>query len=177
MLLFAATFVVGCGKSASDKEDAADDVDKNAFSESRVTKLADKYAEGKFTEKDYKEAIDIYKAYNEDLFDKAESLVKTVKSREEFDRKMSRFVRKYAYVEELSPVFQDSEYEMGPENYEYLRKVKEKFEERDERLFEKISALPVEAFPSHSCDSDSAVYPEVTVAEEQDYYPAADSAI
>lgn len=176
MLLFAATFVVGCGKSASDKEDAADDVDENAFSESRVTKLADKYAEGRFTEKDYAEAIEIYEAYSDALLEKAESLAKSVKSREEFSRKINRFQNKYAYIQELNNILLMDEDRMGPENYQRVHKFQAEFQKKANKIMEQLDAKPLGG-PNYSCDSETVAVETVEVAAEEDYYSVPDSAI
>mgnify|MGYP007045038421 CR=1 FL=1 len=157
MLLFAATLAVGCNKSSSDEEDTADAVDNSEFSESRVTKLADKYAEGKFTEKDYKEAIDIIDAYNNALLEKAESLAKSAKTQEEFGRKISRFENKYAYIRELNFLYSDDEYKMGSENYEYLQKVQQKFQERAQRITDRIIELPSRSSVYGACDTTESV--------------------
>lgn len=176
MLLFAATLAVGCNKSSSDEEDTADAVDNSEFSESRVTKLADKYAEGKFTEKDYKEAIDIIDAYNNAILEKAESLAKSAKTQEEFDRKMSRFGNKYAYIQELNFVFADDEYKMGSENYEHLQKVQQKFSERAGKITEKISALPARSAVYGGCDTDSvAVCAEAPAEAYEEEAPVAEA--
>lgn len=176
MLLFAATLAVGCGKSASDKEDAADDVDKSAFSESRVTKLADKYAEGKFTEKDYAEAIDIYEAYSEALLDKAESLVKSVKSAEEFERKFGRYQNKYAYINELNPIIFADEYQMGSGNYQRLQKLQAQFQEKADKIMSRLEGMSSQR-AEYGCESDSVAVETVEVAAEENYYSVPDSAI
>lgn len=175
MLLFAATLAVGCGKSVSDKEDVSDDVDKNAFSESRVTNLADKFAEGKFTEKDYAQAIDIYEAYNEALFEKAESLVKSVRSREEFNRKIHRFQNKYAYINELNNILFMDEDRMGSENYQRFQKCLSRLQDQANRIMEQVDAKPLGG-PNYSSDSETVAVETVEVAAEDDYCPATDSA-
>lgn len=177
MLLFAATLAVGCNKSSSDEEDTADAVDNSEFSESRVTKLADKYVEGKFTEKDYKEAIDIIDAYNNALLEKAESLVKSAKTREEFERKISRFENKYAYIRELHFLYYDEEYKMGSENYEHLQKVQQKFQERAQRITDRLNDMPSRSSVYDACDTESvAVCTEAPAEAYEEEAPVADAA-
>lgn len=110
------------------------------ISEESVYALVDKYDAGKMEEKDFAEAMEIFKTYNDLMMEEADKQLEKCKTDREFNKQMERFVARYTFVSELGYVFNATESQMGKENYANLMKMQQDFQTRMEKLQAKVDA-------------------------------------